>query len=278
MTALRFRDLPVHVERWGSGPILVLLHAGGSLGAQWKAVAELLLAERLVLAPDLIGAGRTPTWPGPGALTHDLQAACVVTLIEAEAVGGIDLVGHSYGGATALRLALLRPDLVRRLVLIEPIVPGLLREAGDPLFEEYQNVAEAFIARVEAGKAAEAWSHFLDYRNGPGAWHAVRDGARARLLAQSAESVASLRANLGNPTSLADLRTLTMPTAILHGEASTAPDLRMTELVRQAVPGCLGAEIPGAGHMAPITHPQQVARLVAALLPPGKAGLGIPRR
>jgi hypothetical protein len=53
----------------------------------------------------------------------------------------------SNGGATAVRLALRRPELVRSLVLIEPVIMSLLLEAGDALFGEYRDMAEGFVVR-----------------------------------------------------------------------------------------------------------------------------------
>ena len=57
-------------------------------------------------------------------------------------------VRHSYGGATAVRLVLRRPYLVRSLVLVEPLLATLLRDAGDPLFGEYRDMAERFVRRA----------------------------------------------------------------------------------------------------------------------------------
>jgi lipase len=98
-----------------------------------------LQGQHKIIAPDLIGFGRTGAWPRSGELTHDLQAELVAALIGEEGGGAVDVVGHSYGGAVAVRLALRRPELVRTLVLVEPVLTLLLREAGDPLFGEYRD-------------------------------------------------------------------------------------------------------------------------------------------
>ena len=105
MAAAEFRSVPVHRGAWGAGPSLFMLHAGGSSGAQWQRVASFLQDRRRIVAPDLIGFCRTGAWPQPGGLTHDLQADLVATLVEGDGGGAADVVGHSYGGATAVRLA-----------------------------------------------------------------------------------------------------------------------------------------------------------------------------
>lgn len=253
MADILFHDRPVHAERWaaaaGHNAPLVMLHAGGAAGAQWRKVAEALQDRHAVVAPDLLGFGRTPPWPGPGTLTHDLQADLVATLLRADEGSPHHLVGHSYGGATALRLALREPALVRSLVLIEPVVPTLLRDAGDPLFAEWHAVAEGFLAHARAGRAAEAWALFLDYRNGAGTWAGMEEKARARFLGQTAPAVEAFVSNLENPTTLAECRRLALPTTIVCGGETTAPDRRVAEVLRDAIPGCRYVTLPGAGHM-----------------------------
>ena len=145
MPQAEFRGVPAHHGTWGAGLPLIALHGGGSSGAQWQRLAAALQHERRVIAPDLIGFGRTGAWPQAGGLTHDLQADLVAALIEANGGGAMDIVGHSYGGATAVRLVLRRPELVRSLVLVEPLLATLLRDAADPLFGEYRAMAEGFV-------------------------------------------------------------------------------------------------------------------------------------
>jgi pimeloyl-ACP methyl ester carboxylesterase len=163
-----------------------MAHAGVGSGAQWQRVAA-FLDGRLCVAPDLLGHGRTGAPPGE-AITHDLQADLLAALIERGPAcpGPVDVVGHSYGGAGVVRLVLRRPGLVRSLVLVEPLLMPLLRESGDPLFAEYASVAEDFLRHTEAGDGGAAWARFLDYRNGPGAWAALGEKAKARLATQAA--------------------------------------------------------------------------------------------
>ena len=269
-----FRGVPVHNETWGTGLPLVALHGGGSSSAQWQRVAAVLQDGHRVVAPDLIGFGRTGAWPEPGGVTHDLQADLVATLIERNVGGAADVVGHSYGGATAVRLALRRPELVRSLVLVEPVIMPLLREAGDPLFDEYRAMAEGFIHHARASREAEAWALFLDYRNGPGTWAGMAEKARTRFLGQTAQTAEGFLSNLSNPTTLDDCRRIAAPMTVICGCETTAPDRRVTELLRDTVPGCRWVTIPGAGHMSPLTHSEELARVVLDHL--GWRGAGAP--
>ena len=131
MPELSFRGRRVAYLDQGTGVPVVLLHAGGSSGKQWLKTASFLDDRFRAVAPDLWGFGQTEGWTGEGNLTHDHQALLVVGIIEEVISGPVHLVGHSYGGATALRLALHRSDLLRTLVLIEPIATPLLKLAGE---------------------------------------------------------------------------------------------------------------------------------------------------
>jgi pimeloyl-ACP methyl ester carboxylesterase len=97
----------------GEGERLVLVHGLGGAASNWLALAPLLLPGRRVLVPELPGHGGSAPLPGTPRL--DAYAESLGALLEGE--GQAALVGHSFGGAVALRLAIRRPDLVTALVL-----------------------------------------------------------------------------------------------------------------------------------------------------------------
>ena len=171
----------------GTGVPLVLLHAGGSSGKQWVKTASFLEDRYRVIAPDLWGFGLTEGWTGEESLTHGHQAFLVAEVIAKAVSGPVHLIGHSYGGATALRLALQRKDLVRTLILIEPILTPLLKLAGEEeVFREYFDMAQAFLSNAATGRLEEAWRGFIDYRNGPASGRRyLRQPRRASRLGQT---------------------------------------------------------------------------------------------
>ena len=247
----------------GTGAPVVLLHAGGSSSKQWAKTAALLETGFRVVAPDLWGFGGTDAWSGDEALSHDHQALLVARVLEAAAAAPAHVVGHSYGGATAVRLALHRSGLVRSLVLIEPILITLLNGAGDEaVFREWDDMAQTFLSHAAAGRPAEAWQAFLDYRNGAGTWAALSPASRERFLAGTASTAAGFRSNLDNPTSLGDFRGLAHPMLVLCGEKTSEPDRRVTAILAKTIPECRFAIIPGAEHMSPLSHPDFIARAI----------------
>lgn len=258
----------------GAGAPILLLHAGGTSGKQWAKTARLLEARFRVIAPDLWGFGDTESWSREQELTHDHQARLVAGVIEHLCKEPVHLVGHSYGGATAVRLILRNRTLVRTAVLIEPIVMSLLKLAGEEkLFREYFEMAQSFMGNVAAGNLDEAWRVFLDYRNGPGTWQALPEASKARFRAATESTVAGFRSNLSNPTSIKDLERLSLPILVLCGEHTTVPDRRVTEILRDHILQCRYEVIPGAEHMSPLTHPAFIAEAIERHINAGIAAL-----
>jgi pimeloyl-ACP methyl ester carboxylesterase len=272
MPEIAFRGIRAFYDSWGEGPSLLLLHAGGSSSSQWKKVGEYLSKDRRLIAPDCIGFGGTESWPEPGALTHDLQAELVAQVLKSEAVEQIDIVGHSYGGASAVRLFLRCPQKVRSLVLIEPIMSWLLNDAGDPLYEDSVRVAKFFIGCVDSGRNEEGWEAFLDSRNGAGTWSRLSDKARDRFLSSTRNTKEGFISNLNNHTSLRDCHSINVQTTIVCGAETTAPDRRTTELLKDVISDAAYHVIPGAAHMSPFTHPAEVAHIIATHLQQRKRG------
>lgn len=86
--------------------------------------------------------------------------------------------------------------------------------------------------------------------------------SRARLIAITAQTASAFRSNLSNPTTLADCAGIAVPTLVICGEDTTAAERRITEILRDTVPGCVHTLVPGAEHMSPLTHPGDIAALV----------------
>jgi 2-hydroxymuconate-semialdehyde hydrolase len=103
-----------------AAPPLLLLHGSGpgvTAVANWRAVIPALAADRRVIAPDQLGFGGTATGEqriyGRAAWTDHALA-----LLDTLAIGTVDIIGNSMGGAIAMSVATARPDAVRRLVLM----------------------------------------------------------------------------------------------------------------------------------------------------------------
>ncbi|MDZ4269246.1 MAG: alpha/beta hydrolase, partial [Mycobacterium sp.] len=146
----------LHTYRFGPpGPARVLaIHGLTGHGRRWETLFGEHLSDVAVVAPDLLGHGRS-SWDAPW--TIDANVAGLAAVIEAEADGPVVVVGHSFGGAIALSLAATRPDLVSSLVLLDPAVAlngRRMREIADSMYEspDYTDREEA-----RAEKADGSW-------------------------------------------------------------------------------------------------------------------------
>ncbi|MBS2937017.1 alpha/beta fold hydrolase [Nocardioides sp. J2M5] len=131
---VRVGALDTHVVDEGAGAPVLLLHGSGpgvSALANWRlTLPALVAAGRRTIAPDLIGFGQTVP-PTDHRYTMESWVEHVVALMDVLDLDTTDLVGNSFGGALALRLAIEHPERVRRLVLMGSvgvpfeITPGL---------------------------------------------------------------------------------------------------------------------------------------------------------
>lgn len=102
----------------GEGEPLLLVHGLGGSAGNWVEVLPELVRRYRVIAVDLPGHAGSESLP-KGATMDDFAAATAVVL-DAEGVDRAVVAGHSLGGLVALRLARLRPELVRGLLLVAP--------------------------------------------------------------------------------------------------------------------------------------------------------------
>src|SRR3954447_449226 len=99
------------------GPVVVLLHGLAGSSSTWLPVMPLLGAHAHMIAPDLLGHGRSAK-PGGGDYSLGAHAAGLRDLLVALGLDRATVIGHSFGGGVAMQFAYQFPELVERLVLV----------------------------------------------------------------------------------------------------------------------------------------------------------------
>lgn len=249
---------------------VVALHSSASTGGQWKPLVAALQG-RTVFTPDLPGYGRATFRDSARDDTATLAgdaAAVLRTLAGPNGVGAspFHLVGHSYGGAVALKIALAQPQRVASLTLIEPVLFHLLPLAGGDedmrLYRGILGVRDRLRGAVAAGWPAHGMAAFVDFWNGQGSWDGAEAEQRQRLAAQARAVLRNFTACFGESWPVWELRRLTAPLLAISGTASPEVGRRLLDKLVDAAPDVTSARLFGAGHMAPITHAAAVNALI----------------
>ena len=222
------------------------------------------LADRYrVIAADLYGCGKSPAWPGERPMWIDDQLALLVPVFE-RAGERFHLVGHSYGGAVALKAALGLKGRLRSLVLYEPVLFSVLLDHAPDSAAAREIMA---VRDDTAHLAPEAVAQrFIDYWMGAGTWAAMPESRRAALAIAVRTVKPEWHSAFNEPTPLAAFGAIDAPALLLTGTASTAAARAVARLLAGVLPRVRVEEIGGAGHMAPVTHPQQVNALIERFL------------
>lgn len=194
----------------GDGLPVVLLHGIANSGKSWMYAASLMqkLPVR-VLVLDLLGFGKSPH-PVDIWVTYDANdhaRAVIRTLAKSHVRGPVILVGHSMGCLVAVRVAMLRPDLVERLVLYQPPFYAGLPKKVEKRTEFYMS-AYARLMQLQPT--------ILDAL--PFARRAFGRMTGFELTRENwIPSQRSMKQTIMNQSSVAELHKLTIPTEIIYG-------------------------------------------------------------
>lgn len=255
-----------HVSTLGSGPRRALaLHCTMAHGGAWGGVAKVLGDRMTLIAPDMPSHGQSADWDGSSDFSQTVFEASMAALDPVP----MDVIGHSFGAATALRMVVEHPDRIRSLTLFEPVFFAAgIAEAPDIAADDNRNLEQMEQALREQDYIAAARAFSGMWSDGA-VWDALPERSR-KAMARGVHVVPETRPFLYDDTAgllnAGRMEAVTVPTLLMRG-AQTLPVVMATNkgLARR-----LGQVeeviIDGAGHMAPLSHPVDVARAIGALL------------
>ena len=254
-----------HITTLGAGPRRVLaLHCTMAFGGAWGGVSKALGEGVSLVAPDMPSHGKSPDWDEASDFGETVFAASMAALDE----GPMDVVGHSFGAATALRMAVEHPERIRSLTLFEPVFfAAALAEGSTALDDDERNLVEMeeALERRDFDTAARAFNGM--WSAGP-KWDSLPERSRA-AMARAVHVVPMTKPFLydDNRNLLAPgrMEAVTAPTLVMRG-AQSLPMITATNAgLAKRLGNAVEVVIEGAGHMAPISHPVEVAGSIAEL-------------
>ena len=250
---------------------IVLLHGSAngaySWGAVQKALGSLLPAEVRVFAPDMLGYGSAPkattTYNMAEEVTHLAKA------IEAEDIGPFHLVAHSLGSMFALHLRRVPGMAVRvtRLTVIDPVLVSVLREKEET--EAYAEMEGIYHRAMHEAPGAPprdpvtVAKEFVEHWGGRHAWSGIGDKARGLITSLVPKVRQEIAVAREDTTPLAWFAEGAPVTRVYIGEHTRVASRRGAARLAEAF-GTTVVEVAGAGHMLPLTHPGEVARIIAS--------------
>ena len=256
---------------------VVLVPCSAGSARQWRGLVE-QLAGFDSLPIDLCGHGLRRDWHGAGPLSLAEEAAAIHEACPDET---FHLVGHSYGGAVALKFALCFPERLRSLTLVEPSCFHVLRNADKGhagLLAEIRRIAEAVNRGVLCGDYRGGMATFIDYWGGAGSWENLADPRKTQFADLALHIAHHFWSLIEENTPLDEYAGIDVPTLILCGTRSPDPSRVITRLLTETMPQTRHRTIRDAGHMSPLTHPAEVNALIVEHLTANRkaAGLRLP--
>ncbi len=191
-----------------------------------------------ILAPDLPGFGATP--PPATAWGSKEYADLVARLLDAEIGEPVVVIGHSFGGRVAVRLAVGRPDLVSSLVLTGAPLARVTQDSGHgkrrrttPAYRLGRKLNKIGIINDRRMEGLRRKYGSYDYAHATG----IMRNILVRLLAENYED---------------DLSAIACPTEVVWGEDDRDVPLEVARVIAKTISGATLTVLPGVGHLVPV--------------------------
>ncbi len=260
MQRVRSDDAEIVYEVTGEGPPVVLLHPFPAHHEFWKPVTAALGGRYRLILPDLRGHGDSEIGEGPALMQK--HASDIARVLDAAGVGKAAFVGCSIGGYILFEFWRRFRGRVTALALCDTRAQAdsaegrtnRLQAAADVLEQGTEPFIESMIPNLIGRTTVTTRPDLVE-------------GARAMMRKMSAEDISLvLRGMAERPDSVADLKTIDVPTLIAIGEEDVLAKVADGELMRQHIAGSQLKVIPKAGHYAPWEQPEEAGTVLRQFL------------
>ncbi len=263
------RESCLHVETFGSGAPLLLIHGWGMHGGMWGALVEKLAEDFCVQVVDLPGHGFSGKSEGKrgkgGASVLPLSLPSspfpidnIVAELSAKFAQPLSVCGWSLGGQIALRWAQLEQHKIQRLVLVAS-TPCFVQKDDWTCAMASETLTE-FAAALQ-GNPMQTLRRFIGLQvRGSERERELLTSLRAALLSRGEPNLDALKSGLEilrDSDQRAALQHLAQPTLIMSGERDTLTPQGASEYMTKTLPNARLVTIAGAAHTPFLSHPDE---------------------
>ena len=249
---------PTYWTTYGQGPRpALMIHCSLAHSGSWAGVAGHLGDDLTMTAFDIPGHGRSADWDNRGEI-QAVTAGIAAEFLDEPA----DVIGHSFGATVALRLAVERPELARSLVLIEPVFFAVAWQDDPGLRARYGDFVETYDRAMRARDYLAAAREFIRLWGDGTPWSGIPSQQQALLAKQVplVEAAApAIHEDIAGLLKTGRLERLAVPVLLIEGSESPGAIRAINDGLAARLPDTKRATVPGAGHMAPVTHAREVA-------------------
>jgi pimeloyl-ACP methyl ester carboxylesterase len=254
----------LYYQESGQGDALLLIHGTQPDSDVWRGCVDTLSQQYHVIAYDRRGFSRSPHAPEKDYKQHARDAAELIKQLE---LGRTIVLGWSWGGIVALELAAAYPELVKQLILVEPV----LHLKKHITFSLFRAVFSVQLLRRLKGKTAAAehflrWAHRYTtggtaYDKFPAAYH--------EIVRRNADAICTeIDAGTGEGLTPDRIATIKCPVDFIQGQLSNSEFADAVARLKIIFPNAPFHMINGASHALHYTHSQVFVQTVLAATQP----------
>ncbi|WP_083690135.1 alpha/beta fold hydrolase [Colwellia sp. UCD-KL20] len=254
-------NLPLGIHVLGRGPAVILLHSSLSSSKQWLPLVECLKTRFKVINIDILGYGAAEAVAEPQSYNFSIEIERIQEALQQVIPNeAYHIVGHSCGGALALKLAVENPSHVLSLSLYEPVAFHLL-----PQGSEARIAANKFAQEVNIGDLYLAAEKFTDFWNAKGFFRKLPERMQ-QLMAKDMEKVNLDFIGLTAETyGSDDINKIKSPVMMMTGNQSPQLSKTLAALIVTSLDNVKEVSFE-AGHMGPVSHASTIQPKIAEFI------------
>jgi pimeloyl-ACP methyl ester carboxylesterase len=251
----------IDYDESGQGPTIVLVPGSCSTGAAWRPIVSRWQNRFRCVTTSLLGYGGTAERRTLVDSDIGYEAEILESVIR-RAACPVHLMGHSFGGLSALAVALRNKVPLLSLAILEAPAPEILRQMGEyAQFRCFREMTDIYFSLFHAGDR-NAIEQMVDFYGGAGTFASWPQSVRDYAIETTATNILDWASAYGYQLTRASLGKIDIPILVLWGENSHPAIQRTNQLLAQCTKAS-AVGISGAAHFMISTHADEVARALA---------------